>query len=167
VVQRLGSIPSNGSIQLASVPELTAQSPDLNHYVADAKGALFVALLDSGLFKDEALAMVNTWEKSYFRNPGNRILYVLPREWTDHLLPLQIQPQPDELKRTLVGRVEVMTFAEEQALLTGLTQAVRSGSRFDVSTLGRFAEPKLRRVESLTRDAQVLAYIAQLVSTLQ
>ena len=72
------------------------------------------ALVKSGLYKDEAESMVNTWKVSYFQTEGTRVLYVLSRTETDNILPIKINPQPEELVRTLVGRVEILTALEEQ-----------------------------------------------------
>ena len=45
------------------------------------------ALERTGLTADESQAMVKTWTKSYFKSEGLRLLYVVPRAWTDGLLP--------------------------------------------------------------------------------
>lgn len=125
-------------------------------YVANASTLIQAALVRSGLYEDEARAMVNTWKVSYFRTPGLRVLYVLPRPWTDQLLPLTLQPQPDQVVRTLVGRVEVMSGAEEQMLLDELRTADAAHTRQVVQRLGRFAEPKLRRLSQLAEAEPAL-----------
>ena len=112
-------------------------------FEAKVAPALAAALVRSGLYPDEASAMVNTWKTSYFRTNGLRILYILPRAETDALLPIRINPAPTELVRTLVGRVEVMTTVEERAL-----SAAPSGTAL-TRTLGRFAVPKLARIRAL------------------
>lgn len=103
---------------------------------------LVSALVDSGLFQDEALAMYNTWKNGYFKTPGLRLLYILPRSEVDTVLPLTMKPQPETLERVFVGRIEIMLDTEEKALV----QAVATeGESFDIHSLGRIAEPKLRR----------------------
>ena len=104
--------------------------------------------------------MVDTWSKSYFQSFGLRMLYVVPRAWTDSLLPLAVEPAPAELVRTLVGRVEVLTPSEERALVARVTDAASRGlPAQDVATqLGRLAEPKLRRAMQLTSDATVRSW---------
>src|SRR5205823_11569620 len=67
------------------------------------------ALASQGLYQPEAAAMVNTWKDSWFAEDGLRVLYVLPREWTDRTLPLTIAPAPRDLVRVMVGRAEVLT----------------------------------------------------------
>jgi len=44
------------------------------------------ALVSEGLYQREAQAMVNTWRDSWFEEDGLRVLYTLPREWTDRTL---------------------------------------------------------------------------------
>jgi hypothetical protein len=67
------------------------------------------ALVSEGLYQREAQAMVNTWRDSWFEENGLRVLYTLPREWTDRTLPLTFDPKPRELVRVMVGRAEVFT----------------------------------------------------------
>jgi len=80
------------------------------------------ALVGDGLYEDEADALLNTWETSYFRRPGLRLFYLVPREWTDSTLPLSIResgqsgaPAP-EVRRVMVGRVELVTPGQRQKL---------------------------------------------------
>lgn len=167
VVQSLGPVAARGSLNVDKVPQITPSSPFLEEYLNQATSQLERALVASGLYLDESRAMVNTWRQSYFLTPGLRILYVVPREWTDRLLPLRISPQPSETVRTLVGRVEVFQASEEHNLLERLTRAARANTSVDVSDLGRFAEPKLRRVLELTQDAQVRSYAERLIQSLQ
>jgi hypothetical protein len=66
------------------------------------------ALIDAGLYEKEARAMVSTWSDQWFAEEGTRVLYLLPRAWTDRTLPLQISPQPDSVVRVMVGRAELI-----------------------------------------------------------
>ncbi len=153
----LGGIAPNGSLKDIILPfEGKELIPD---YVDSAVKALKAALVSSGLSDDEAQAMVDTWDRSYFKMPGVRVLYIVPRAWTDALLPLQITPAPKDLVRTLVGRVEVLTLAEEanvQSLVKAY--AAKTKTSADVLTaLGRFAEAKLRRGAQLVKADAALA----------
>ena len=65
-----------------------------------------VALMQAGLFNDEADAMLETWKESYFKNPGLRLFYMVPAEWTNYHLPLTISA-PHTLTRVLVGRIDL------------------------------------------------------------
>lgn len=114
----------------------------------EASELLVNALVKAGLFQDEAVAMVNTWENGYLKVPGLRMLYILPRTEPDEILPLTIAPRPDNLERVFVGRIEILLDTEEQELLR---QILYPNKRFEavdfpVETLGRFAEPILRRL---------------------
>src|SRR4030095_12933307 len=66
------------------------------------------ALIDAGLYEKEARAMVSTWMDQWFAEEGTRVLYLLPRAWTDRTLPLQVSPQPDSVVRVMVGRAELI-----------------------------------------------------------
>jgi hypothetical protein len=75
------------------------------------------ALTAAGLTADEAQALANTWRESYFDRPGLRVFWIVPRAFTDSVLPLEITPWPAQLARVLVGRTEVMTPAFETTLV--------------------------------------------------
>ena len=104
------------------------------------------ALISEGLFPDEAKAMVNTWKDSWFTEQGVRVLYILPRPWTDEILPLALTPQPKELTRVMVGRAEIIT-PDIQANLSRLLVKAQEGdadarlqAEAELKKLGRFAE---------------------------
>ncbi len=84
--------------------------------VESVKHDLETLLAGHGLYPKEAEAMVKTWEDSWFEE-GFRVFYVLPRQQTDAILPLEITPRPNKLVRVLVGRMEVMTPESEQEIL--------------------------------------------------
>ncbi len=79
------------------------------------KTSLLSALISEGLYKDEAQALLNTWELSYFKSPGQRVFFIVPREWTDFYLPLKIS-QPADINRVMVGRIELVTPDQRVAL---------------------------------------------------
>jgi len=85
------------------------------------RGQMRRALQDQGLFGDEADALLNTWELSYFKSAGLRLFFMVPRAWTDHYLPLSVSV-PCDLKRVMVGRLELVT-PQQRALLRQLAQA--------------------------------------------
>ena len=110
------------------------------------------ALVSAGLYPREATAMVNTWKDSWFSEDGVRVLYILPRAWTDQTLPMTLKPQPSELVRVMVGRAELLTPATEKRLHESLTRAshgdaaAREQALAELKKLGRFAEPTLQRI---------------------
>jgi hypothetical protein len=79
------------------------------------------ALQEDGLFADEAEALLNTWEQSYFKSAGLRLFFMVPRAWTDSYLPLDVSV-PCEIKRAMVGRLELVT-PEQRTLLKEMAQA--------------------------------------------
>ena len=113
--------------------------------------------------------MVNTWEKSYFRTPGLRVLYVLPRQTVDQIIPIQVKPTPDQLERIMVGRVEVLTPDREKQIekfvadLGAANFRVRQTASVGLTRLGRLGEPALRRVRATTKDAEVRARAQALI----
>lgn len=74
-----------------------------------------LALIEQGLFEDEAAALLNTWELSYFRSPGLRLFFVVPQTWTDRTLPLKLSV-PANVTRTMVGRIELVTPRHRQLI---------------------------------------------------
>jgi hypothetical protein len=110
---------------------------------------LVESLCSEGLYHREAVAMVNTWKESWFSEDGVRVLYILPRDWTDRTLPLSIQPPPKELVRVMVGRAEVLTPALEKTLADEVTRAgnnerdAKERLSAELRKLGRFAQPAL------------------------
>lgn len=84
---------------------------DLSRELADA-------LEKQGLFKEEALAMLETWELSYFESEGTRVMFLLPRAWTDAQLPLSISA-PADITRVMLGRIELVS-AHQRAKLRQL-----------------------------------------------
>ena len=72
-------------------------------------------LTEAGLYPKEARAMVETWRDSWFEE-GMRVLYLVPRETIDALLPLSITPAPQEIARVFVGRVELLSPAMRETI---------------------------------------------------
>ena len=78
--------------------------------------AMHNALVEDGLFSDEATALLSTWQRAYFTSPGLRVFYLVPRAWTDFYLPLSITPSPEGLVRTMMGRIELISDEQRQML---------------------------------------------------
>ncbi|MCB9643487.1 MAG: hypothetical protein H6728_10495 [Myxococcales bacterium] len=165
----LGSVQALQSIAAQSTASVSfrcaAPLVSMEEYLKNATTQLAAALIQSGLYKDEAWAMVNTWRHSYFQTPGTRLLYIVPRAQTDALLPIDITPKPTELVRTLVGRVEIFLASEEKALMEKLRVAHEQKQTLNLNDLGRFVEPRLRRVHALFKEqgqTELAAYSMQL-----
>jgi hypothetical protein len=105
------------------------------------------SLTAEGLYPREANAMVNTWDDSWFAEEGVRVLYILPRAWTDEILPMRMNPKPRELVRVMVGRAELIAPDTESKLTRALVLASEGESaagqevKAMVAKLGRFAQP--------------------------
>ncbi len=160
-VQALGPIAGERSL-----PGVPTANLERDTYLKTAQRLVQSSLEESGLYRKEALSMVKTWEHSYFLTPGLRVLYVLPRTWTDRLLPLSVKPEPKDTVRTLVGRIEVMTRQEEIQSLTAMTKALDKITRFDMRPWGRLQEAKLRRLLTLSRDEKLTKSLQQALGLL-
>lgn len=142
-----------GAVTTLSPPPKERPLADAD-FVEHASRVLAEALTATGLYEDEAWAMVRTWSRSWLQSEGLRLLYLVPRSYTDRLLPISITPAPapKDLVRTLVGRIEILTPEEETDLVEVVRAAADAGrlpQDFDWQRLGRLAEPKLRRARTL------------------
>jgi len=104
-------------------------------------GDLERILVDRGLYPDEAHAMVETWQDSWFEE-GTRLIYIVPRGFMDKVLRLTINPAPVQIVRVFVGRLEIVTPATAKAVEIALA----SGDEVTLSKYRRFLEPILRTV---------------------
>jgi len=147
----------------------TLQRPELDDRVEDAEELVRQELVASGLYADEAEAMLETWDDEWFE-PGLRIIWVLPREETDARLPLHLDPPPVSSVRTLVGRLELVLPERAEAVRTALSahddidEVVALLTRSE----GRFAEPALvhltNTLEPGAERERALAVLAQIRS---
>jgi hypothetical protein len=102
------------------------------------------ALVEDGLFADEAEALLATWELSYFKSGGMRLFFLVPRAWTDHYLPLKVSV-PSEMVRTMVGRIEIVT-PRQRELLARMAETSDAGEQLRCyKSMGRFKEVLLAR----------------------
>jgi hypothetical protein len=120
-------------------------------------------LVKQGLYTKEAEAMVATWKDQWFAEEGTRVLYLLPRVWTDGVLPLEISPAPPNIARVMVGRAELITPSMERELgslalaymdgdANGKLQAVAAARALG---LGRFLEPATHKMLGKTPNAKL------------
>ena len=93
--------------------------------------------------------MINTWKDSWLTESGERVLYLLPRKWTDKILPMTLNPPPRDLARVMVGRAEIITPAAVTGLVQDLSKAqsgeatARNQAIMDLKAFGRFVGPVL------------------------
>ncbi|WP_425617905.1 hypothetical protein NA78x_001595 [Anatilimnocola sp. NA78] len=133
------------------------------------------ALVGTGLYRREAEAMVNTWRSSWFGEEGTRLLYFVPERLTNELLPLEIEPQPTETVRVLVGRMDLMTPEQEKQVAQLVKASYDARLKFHkeqqegtrpadqryelpkaVRQLGRLAEPALVRIQHTAGDLDIV-----------
>jgi hypothetical protein len=148
----------------------TIDRPALDTNVDAVIQRLRQSLVAAGLYDKEADAMIKTWRNSWFE-PGMRVFYVLPRSATDAVLPITIDPRPDELVRVLVGRTEVITpemeksVKEQVSRLNDPSPAVRADALASIKRYGRFSEPILKQILESESDAALRARIKRLIET--
>jgi hypothetical protein len=140
-VHPAGLVPK-GELRETAPPAMKA----LGVYTQELAEAMVAELDKAGLYHDESIGMVKTWARQWFRTPGIRILYLAPREWTDEQIPLNLVPAPVEKVRVMVIRVEALTHVQEEVDLAFAAKlGTDPGADAHFASLGRFAEPRLRR----------------------
>ncbi|HXS67351.1 MAG TPA: hypothetical protein VN761_00815 [Candidatus Polarisedimenticolia bacterium] len=153
VMMEMDALPKGKTVEWQNLDAMKRDGWDrfpLEKFQGEISSQMKTALVAEGLFPEEAQAMVNTWKDSWFTEEGVRVLYVLPRAWTDETLPIAMTPQPNELTRVMVGRAEIVTPDAEMNLFESLTKAqngdaeARAESVNEFKQFGRFAEPALR-----------------------
>src|SRR5262249_6403554 len=138
-------VAAGATLELSAPAESEQQPLDA---FTEALGTAVTAALDAtGLYHDEAVAMVNTWSHQWFKTPGLRVFYLAPQAWTDDVLPLTLDPLPESLVRVMMVRVELLTpeLEAEDAAAADQFSADGAAARAYFASLGRFGEPRLRR----------------------
>jgi hypothetical protein len=93
-------------------------------------------LTEQGLYEKEARAMVKTWSSDWFGQDGIRVIYAVPESLTSDLLPLKINPKPDQLVRVLVGRHDILT-PEREKEIDAVVKRMNSGSNAESGAADR------------------------------
>lgn len=117
--------------------------PSLGSEFAPLAEQLENSLVEQGLFRKEAQAMLDTWRDSWFEE-GSRIIYIFPSTTVNAVLPLQIDPATSQITRVFVGRIELITPEITQSVKAAI--ATNDPCVFD--RYGRFLEPVLKRIVS-------------------
>lgn len=133
--------------------ELTS-SPGILSFRDDWRKAVYedgAKMLErAGLYRKEADAMMQTWWNSYFEREGSRVFWIVPRPFTDKILPLSIVPAPAATARVMVGRTEILTPAFESKLVSGFNAAAQAENPQPNPWTGdRFFPAYKNRVEQL------------------
>ncbi|HWB76835.1 MAG TPA: hypothetical protein VG755_17835 [Nannocystaceae bacterium] len=163
-----------GAIGIATIDPKSGERfarPALDDTLEAAIDLVEARLLDSGLRPAEVDAMIETWRGDWFE-PGLRVIYLLPRAETDAMLPLAMMPPPQELVRTMVGRIEVITPELEQSIAETLWRIDRPGHEYstvvELADQSRFVEPVLERLlakATTPRERKRLTAVLELTRT--
>src|ERR1700687_3800122 len=128
--------------------ETSLDPPELDATVDSLARDLEGILVAQGLYQNEAQAMVQTWRDSWFEE-GSRLLYIVPREFVDSVLPLFITPVPIQTTRVFVERRNLVTPATENAV----EYAFAAHDDATLARYGRFLEPILNTMIENAPDA--------------
>jgi hypothetical protein len=104
---------------------------------------LEAALVAQGLFPREAQAMVETWRDSWFEE-GSRLIYIVPSQAIDAILPLSVEPTATQTARVFVARIELITPETKQSV----EQAVAKGDWSALGRYTRFLGPIFKRISA-------------------
>ena len=121
---------------------------------AELRDAMIASLHAEGLTKDEAKAMVATWDNLWFTDPGTRVLALLPQTFSDQMVPLHIEPKPTKIERVFVARLELINKAQEQVLTSvlnppiGMDEKIAS-EKLAALNLGRYSAGGMARAKTL------------------
>jgi hypothetical protein len=143
----------------AAGPQITFEASSPKGDLTKLYASLERLLVDAGLYQKEAAAMVETWRDSWFEE-GARLLYIVPRQSVDAILPLDITPQPKDVARVFVGRVELLT----SKTLSDVKIALQQGDRAAFKSYGRFFQTIVERVRAEVSPADLPAFTRQLQS---
>lgn len=121
----------------------TIPMPDPAQDLGSLRRELVAMLVDEGLYRREAEAMVATWRDSWFEE-GTRLFYLLPGPAVDRILPLSITPAPVSVVRAFVGRIEIAT----PETLAEIERALVASDIRTLSRYGRFLDPFAAQVMS-------------------
>lgn len=131
--------------------------PELNGDVNLLPRTLVNELVELGLYRKEAEAMVETWRDSWFEE-GMRVFYFVPRAKVDYLLPLTVEPPPAHVARVFVGRVEMLSPSIRQSI----EAALASGDVPVLQKYGRFLDPfltEIRKAHELPQAPAVMRFL--------
>ncbi len=166
---RLGRLPLLDAESAKDV-DLTAAKDE--HWAEDAGKALTAQLHDAGLNEDEAAALTTIWAAEFFHSAGVTLLYRLPQEEYDRLLPLTIKPRPEKVVR--VGLVQqVLVQPEMAARIARLVRqldddefAKREAAQQELTKMGRAAFGELRRLKATTTAPEAKRRLEELLEKL-
>jgi hypothetical protein len=152
------TLAGNGKEPLSMTPATFAAAEFSQKNTALFRADMHRALVDEGLFGDEADALLNTWELSYFKSAGLRLFFIVPRAWTDRYLPLHVSV-PADVQRVMMGRIELVTPTQRELL-----QRIAAGPAPDMQSFRPAVEAAMKREGRRDSYDSVLARNAPLAS---
>ena len=127
---------------LSADTKLTPPSGGTAANLVKLKKEMKAALIEDGLYPDEAQAMLDAWQLSYFESPGRRIFFIVPHSWTDQVLPLSIKTsRAVQTSRVMIGRIELVS-PEQRKILNDH----KRGDLSKDGKLGRFGHALLKDI---------------------
>lgn len=130
----------NGRLGYSIVSDISKATliprPALTKDFATMRRDVETTLTARGLFPREAKAMIETWSDSWF-SEGARLFYIVPSSSLERILPLTIQPEPSEITRVFVGRVEIFT----PEVQNEVERAIKTNNLPTLAKYGRFLDP--------------------------
>lgn len=145
-----------------SAAQPTLDPPELNANMDSLKLAVENMLIAQGLYQDEAQAMFETWRDSWFEE-GSRLLYIVPRQFVDSVLPLSISPAPAQTVRVFVGRLELVTPATQRAV----EQALAAHDHTILTRYGRFLVPIVENIIAGEKNSAKKAHLLEYLNDLE
>jgi hypothetical protein len=115
-IEGFNTLPNDGKTHVVATAPAAFKDQDFQAgNLEKLSAAMHSALVNDGLYGAEADALLKTWKLSYFETPGMRVFYLLPRAWTEHVLPLKIS-RDAQVVRSMVGRIELVTPHDREQL---------------------------------------------------
>jgi len=145
-----------GAVKDRAILEPPALTENMDSLSRELEGLL----VSRGLYQDEAHAMLETWRNSWFEE-GSRLLYLVPAEFLNAVLPLSIQPAPVQTVRVFVGRLEIVTPATERAV----ERALATNDGATIAKYGRFLEPILQAMMKKESNPERLRQMQEALSS--
>ena len=139
---------------------VTVKFSDLSGTVENLRSQFEDELVEMGLYRKEAHAMLATWRDSWFEE-GLRVFYIVPRAKVDVLLPVSINPAPSQLARVFVGRVELLSPQMRQQI----SLALQNGDTAILKKHGRFLNAFLREMSGGSGDPPMCERARQFLQT--
>ena len=109
------TLPSNSEAVLGRMPARFDANDYARGNLDPLRTSMRRALITDGLFEDEADALLETWKLSYFESDGMRLFFLVPRAWTDRVMPLSLSV-PAQVERVMVGRIEIVSERQRELL---------------------------------------------------